>query len=91
MAHTSSADYERGDYTYRFGGGVPRFGRSSFVLLRAMRRYLKSVIQAAADAKVRRMLRELEYGGGHLDMRDELWTPDVSRAPSARHGRAAAE
>jgi len=91
MAHTSAADYDRGDRTYRFGGGVPRSGRSPVVLLRAMGRNLKSLIQAVADAKVRRMLRELEYKGGHLDMRDELWTPDASRTPSARHVRAAAE
>jgi hypothetical protein len=32
-----------------------------------------------ADAKFRRMLRELELRGTRLDMRDELWTPDALR------------
>jgi hypothetical protein len=63
--------------TYRFGRRKETSGRIS-VALRATS-YLKSLIRAIADAKLRRMLRELELRGGYLDMRDELWSPDALR------------
>jgi hypothetical protein len=34
---------------------------------------LKNLIQSIADAKLRRMRRELEFGGIRLDGPDEAW------------------
>jgi hypothetical protein len=86
MATYSIADCEhevRGDEaqletsTYRFGRRKQTSGRIP-AALRATS-YLKNLIRAIADAKLRCMLRELERRGGYLDMRDELWTPDAWR------------
>ena len=83
MATYSIADCEhsRGDEaqletsTYRFGRRKETSSRIP-AALRATS-YLKNLIRAIADAKFRRMLRELELRGGYLDRRDELWTPDA--------------
>jgi hypothetical protein len=64
--------------SYRFGRRRERHGRGLSALYRA-NSYLKALIRSIADAKFRRMARELELRGTRLDMRDELWTPDALR------------
>ncbi len=64
--------------SYRFGRCREKHGRGLSALLRA-NSYLKNMIHAIADAKFRRMLRQLELRGTRLDMRDELWIPDALR------------
>jgi hypothetical protein len=89
MAYYSTADGEhrdlvRGDKTqletsnYRFGRHKETSGRIPAALLRATS-YLNNLIRAIADSKLRRMMRELEFRGGYLDMRDDLWIPDELR------------
>ena len=41
--------------------------------------YLKNLIQSIADAKFRRMRRELELGSAWLDRPDEVWMPNAPR------------
>jgi hypothetical protein len=87
MAHYFTGDYKhlgsvhRDDSmlrSYRFGRRHEWHGRGLSALHRA-NSYLKALIQSIADAKFRRMVRELELRGTRLDMRDELWTPDALR------------
>lgn len=63
---------------YRFGRHRNRHARSLSALHRA-NSYLRVLIQSMADARFRRMVRELEAGGSRLDMRDERWIPDALR------------
>lgn len=63
---------------YRFGQRRVRRARGAFALHLATS-HLKALIRSIADAKVRRMLREIELGGTRQDMRGELWTPDTLR------------
>jgi hypothetical protein len=86
MAYHSTADGEhevRGDEApletsnYRLGRHKETSGRVP-ATVRATS-YLKNLIRAIADAKFGRMLRLLEFRGGNLDMRDELWIPDALR------------
>ena len=67
---------------YRFGQRSKRHARGRSALQRA-NSYLKALIQSIADAKFRRVLRELELRGTRLDMQDELWTPDALRHRAA--------
>ena len=56
---------------YRFGRGVKRdHGRS---VLSRVNGYLKGLIEAIGDAKVRRMRREVELRGVCLDQAREAW------------------
>jgi hypothetical protein len=64
--------------SYRFGRRREGHARSPSALHRA-NSYLKAFVQSIADAKFRRMLRELELRGTRLDTRDELWVPDELR------------
>ena len=74
--HRGEAKHELSGY--RFGRRHEMYARGRSALHRA-NGYLKSLIQSMADAKFRRMLRELERRGRHLDMHDELWVPDALR------------
>jgi hypothetical protein len=87
MAHTFTGDDKqlgsvRRDETeprsYRFGRRRESHARGASALHRA-NSYLKAFIQSIADAKFRRMMRELELRGTRLDTRDELWIPDDLR------------
>jgi len=64
--------------TYRFGRRRERHGRGLSALHHA-NGYLRAFIQSVADTKFRRMLREFELRDTHLDLPDELWTPDAVR------------
>lgn len=64
--------------SYRFARGQSALHRASC--------FLKALVQSVADAKFRRMVRELELRGMRLDMRDELWTPGVSPGRAERAG-----
>jgi hypothetical protein len=67
---------------YRFGRDVKRgHGRSA---LNRVNGYFKSLIEAIADAKLRRMRRELELRGVRLDQPDEVWIASSLR--DARRG-----
>ena len=61
---------------YRFGRDVKRghakFGAGRSALSR-INGYFKTLIAAIADAKLRRMRRELELRGIRLDQSDEVW------------------
>ena len=85
MTHFLSAEHLRSfrrdeveQRSYRFGRRGESHARGLSALHRA-NSYLKALIQSVADARFRRMLRELELKGARLDMRDELWTPDALR------------
>lgn len=74
--YRGEAKHESGDY--RFGRRHEMVGRGRYAFHRA-NGYLKALIKSMADAKFRRMQRELGRGGSHLDTRDELWVPDALR------------
>jgi hypothetical protein len=63
---------------YRFGNAAIRYGRSRAALHR-VNGYLKRLIDRIADAKMRRMLRELELRGIHYDRVNEDWITDSHR------------
>ena len=80
MSHYFAAGHDHsaldGDRTsYRFGSIRAKHGRSAFNRTSA---YLKNLIEAAADAKVRRMQRELALRGIHFDASEQSWTTDAS-------------
>ena len=74
--HQSEAKRELGGY--RFGRRHEMVGRGRSAFHRA-NGYLKALIHSMADAKFRRMLRELDRSGSHPDMRDKLWAADAVR------------
>ncbi len=87
MAHYFTGDYKQLGSVRRdeielgsdqFGRRREGHARSPSALHRA-NSYLKALIQSIADARFRRMLRELELRGTRLDTRDELWVPDELR------------
>lgn len=85
MAHYFTSDYKQlgsvrpeEQRSYRFGRRRENHARGTSALHRA-NSYLKALIQSIADAKFRRMMRELELRGARLDTRDELWIPDELR------------
>ena len=45
--------------------------------------YLSSLVDAVAEAKMRRMRRELELNGVRLDQSDEVWIASSLREPRA--------
>ena len=63
---------------YRFGRRHERHSRGRSALNRA-HSYLRDLIQSVADAKFRRMRREVERASPGLDRLDELWMPDELR------------
>ena len=63
---------------YRFGRSWEKSGHGRSAVHRA-NRYLKSLIQSIADAKLRRMRRELELHGIQFDGADEEWIPNSLR------------
>jgi hypothetical protein len=71
---------------YRFGRTrASHLGARARAALSRVNGYLTSMIEAAADAKLRRMERELELRGLRLDRPDDNWAADIS--PSARENR----
>jgi hypothetical protein len=89
MAHylTSDGKYRGSPYAdegelslrgYRFGRGRGKYRRGRSALIRA-NSYLKNLIHSIADAKLRRMRRELERGGIRLDGPDEAWIANSLR------------
>ena len=74
--YQGEAKHELGDY--QFGRRHETYDRGRSAFHRASG-YLKALINSMADARFRRMLRELGRGGRYLDMRDELWVPDALR------------
>ena len=63
---------------YRFGRGQLRYGHGISALNR-VNGYLKNLIEAIANAKLRRMRRELELRGIRLDQLDEAWIASSRR------------
>jgi hypothetical protein len=63
---------------YPLGRGCSNFGRGRSALDRA-NSYFKNLIQSIADAKLRRMGRELELRCLSLDGPDEAWIPNSLR------------
>jgi hypothetical protein len=63
---------------HRFGGGRGKHGRGRSALNRA-NSYLRGLVQSIADAKLRRIRRELELGGIRLDRPDEAWIANSLR------------
>jgi hypothetical protein len=91
MAHylTSDGKYrgspcaDEGEFSLRgcpIGRGRGKYGRGQSAAIRA-NSYLKNLIQSIADAKLRRMRRELELGGIRLDGPNGAWI-----ASSLRNG-----
>jgi hypothetical protein len=62
----------------RFGRGRGKYGRGQSAAIRA-NSYLKNLIQSIADAKLRRMRRELELGGIRLDGPNGAWIASSPR------------
>ena len=67
---------------YRFGCGQASLGHERSALDRATG-FLKNLAEAITNAKLRRMRRELELHGIHLDQSDEAWIASSLRD----HGR----
>ena len=65
---------------YRFGSVTTRHGRGRAALTR-VNRYLTRLIDRIADAKMRRMLRELELRGIYYDRDNEDWVVTDSHGP----------
>jgi hypothetical protein len=69
-----------GGYEFARGRVTSSNGRS---VLSRLTGYLSSLIEAVADAKMRRMRRELELNGVRLDQSDEVWIASSLREPRA--------
>jgi len=84
MAHYLDVDHGSGHAAgrprnlYRFGSAATRHGRGRAALNR-MNSYLTRLIERIADAKMRRMLRELELRGIHYDQENEAWDTGSQR------------
>jgi hypothetical protein len=67
---------------YGFAGGrmTGSHGRSALSRLTG---YLSRLVEAVADAKMRRVRRELELRGIRLDQSDEVWIASSLREPRA--------
>jgi hypothetical protein len=75
--HLGSVRQARGRIdSYRFGRRRERYSRGRSAL-RGATSYLNALIQSIADAKFRRMLRELELRGTRLDVCEEWQTADA--------------
>ena len=64
---------------YRFGRTPGKRVRRAGAALRRVNGYLKNMIEAIANAKLRRMERELELRGIHFDRPNENWETRQSR------------
>jgi hypothetical protein len=62
------------------GRATGSHGRSALSRLTG---YLSSLVEAVADAKMRRVRRELEFRGIRLDQSDEVWIASSQREPRA--------
>ena len=84
MAHYSDVDRDsahavaRPRNLYRFGSATTRHGRGRAALNR-VNGYLTRLIDRIADAKMRRMLRELELRGIYYDRENEDWDTGSQR------------
>jgi hypothetical protein len=85
MAHYDAADREHDrsafkgrNYSYRFGSAQARHGRGR-AALNHVNGYLKTLIEKLADAKARRMRRELELRGLHFDPVKQAWVTERRR------------
>ena len=87
LHHTTSDDKYRGSpygkvsrtcQSIDSAGGRAKSGSSRSALSSA-KSYLKNLIQSIADAKLRRMRRELELRGIQFDGPDEEWIPSSLR------------
>jgi hypothetical protein len=62
---------------YRFGRGDVKYGHVKYAVgrsaLHRVNGYLKTLIEAIANAKLRWIRRELELRGVRLDQSDEVW------------------
>lgn len=74
----SSHSVARPHNLYRFGRTASRNGRGRAAWHR-VNGYLKRLIDRVADAKMRRMLRELELRGIHYDRENEAWDTGSQR------------
>lgn len=79
MARSRSAD------SYRFGRAPGKRARvHARIALRHVTGYFRTMIEAIADSKLRRMERELELRGIRFDRSSESWVTGKSRpTPSA--------
>ena len=78
-------DYRSHAPAYRFGRAQGRRAR----LRRALRRpggYLRDMIEAIANSKLRRMKRELELHGYAFDRPGEIWeaSPPIEPSPDSK-------
>ena len=85
MAHYVAADHGRDRSAlkgrrnlYRFGSAQARHGRGR-AALNHVNGYLKTLIEKIADAKARRMRRELEFRGIHFDPVNETFVTQLRR------------
>lgn len=76
--HTHSRGGAGRNNSHRFGSVQTRHGRGR-AALNSVNRYLKSMIDKIADAKVRRMCRELELRGIRFDSETESWVSRTRR------------
>jgi hypothetical protein len=87
MVHdlTSNDKYRGASYEgngYGSARGRATGGRRRWALSR-LTSYLSSLVEAVADAKMRRVRRELELRGIRLDQSDEVWIASSLREPRA--------
>lgn len=86
MAHYLAADRDQPSLDartnpYRFGSVRPKHGRAA---LSRVNGYLKSLIERIADAKVRRMQRELALRGIYFDAAEQSWVTRSGRQDDRR-------
>ena len=87
MARYLDADHGRGvgvvgrSNPYRFGCAQTKYGRGRAALNR-INSYLKGMIGRIADAKVRRMRRELALRSIHFNSVNENWVTESQRPRS---------
>src|ERR1700694_1112650 len=78
-SHLMARSNSSGDY--RFGRTQERSGHvQTRNALRRVNGYLKNMIEAIANAKLRRMERELELRGIRMDRPANIWVTRKSRA-----------
>jgi hypothetical protein len=78
-SHEGNESNLRG-YGFARGRVTGSHGRSALSRLTG---YLRSLVEAVASAKMRRVRRELELRGIRLDQSDEVWIASSLREPRA--------
>ena len=76
MAHSLTGDdkfHEESSGDYRFARGDVKRGNRMRSALRRVNGCLKTMIEAIADSKVRRMQRDLALRGIHFDPHSNNW------------------